>query len=431
MQKRPYSFIFILTGGITLLVFLAYFTQFKGMALSKNNSDWGDFGSYIGGTLGIILTTANLIFLYYTFREQQNLNAQQQFENTFFNLLANHKQLVEESFDSKREIDYQIEKAQIDEISGYQLLDYYREIEETKLNEYFKLLDTSNSISVRNKYSLNHKALDNSYVSSKDYLVSITNNIVDIYLYIKETTAITQSLREFYINTFLRSLRRSEKFFLMLLYIQQRSPIAEKKGLTKSDVELICDPKNQFSKFLSINTFGEIPFCIIGLIKDENKFMPMDFFHHHIEDFPQSTKYYKITTLTDGIELQEITFSCKWNERNYSKIYSGDECGSGYYIDLYVVWTEMLRDCHKEANGCIPSDTLLSSIVSDLTSRNSNFEFRVYIKLNFKGKVYAISDNIKYEFGGSHPNIKCERTLSLPEKVTIKNFGSKKHYIEA
>ena len=54
--------------------FIIYFTQFNG-ELSKSISDWGSFGSYIGGTLSAIFGLLSLLALFHTIKIQtQQIN---------------------------------------------------------------------------------------------------------------------------------------------------------------------------------------------------------------------------------------------------------------------------------------------------------------------------------------------------------------------
>lgn len=118
------SFIWIILGVILLIavVFGLYLINFKGN-LSINNSDWGTFGDYIGGTLNPILSFLSLIALLTTIvlqskeldltrtelsrsakaqedtkeilDKQSETLARQQFESTFFSLLDQHNKMLE------------------------------------------------------------------------------------------------------------------------------------------------------------------------------------------------------------------------------------------------------------------------------------------------------------------------------------------------
>jgi len=51
-------------------------------------------GDCISGLVGVLWSAAGVLFIYATFKEQQKLNATQNFENTFFNLLNTYHQIV-------------------------------------------------------------------------------------------------------------------------------------------------------------------------------------------------------------------------------------------------------------------------------------------------------------------------------------------------
>ncbi|WP_133012147.1 hypothetical protein [Marinomonas flavescens] len=75
---------------------------------SKNSDDWGSFGSYFGGVLGPVLSTASILFIWWQFhrsdlrvqKQMQVMDAQyqtiqlQQFETTFFNLIDRHNSVI-------------------------------------------------------------------------------------------------------------------------------------------------------------------------------------------------------------------------------------------------------------------------------------------------------------------------------------------------
>ncbi|WP_417543784.1 putative phage abortive infection protein [Marinobacter sp.] len=94
----------------------SYFDQFSG-DFSPNSSDWGDFGSYIGGTVGALFASLSFLALLYTVflqreelttairaledgvesqRKQVENHEAQKFEATFYSLLNLHNRAVKE-----------------------------------------------------------------------------------------------------------------------------------------------------------------------------------------------------------------------------------------------------------------------------------------------------------------------------------------------
>ena len=75
---------------LAIVVFLGFYLYVFNAGFSIRHSDWGEFGSYSAGTLGICLTAISVIFVYLTFREQRK----QRFENDFFLYVANYHNLL-------------------------------------------------------------------------------------------------------------------------------------------------------------------------------------------------------------------------------------------------------------------------------------------------------------------------------------------------
>ena len=117
-------FIFAVASAVIAIVFFFYFLNFNyNYNLSSNQSDWGTFGDFIGGTLNPILSFFSLIALLFTIAlqskelestrielkrsasaqentekilyEQSKTLARQQFESTFFSLLDQHNKALE------------------------------------------------------------------------------------------------------------------------------------------------------------------------------------------------------------------------------------------------------------------------------------------------------------------------------------------------
>lgn len=84
------SFIWILLPILLCFVtLLLYFSIFNNK-LSTSNSDWGSFGDYLTGSVGIIISFLTLLLIYFTFHEQRKMV----FEDTFQQLVTNYNNLV-------------------------------------------------------------------------------------------------------------------------------------------------------------------------------------------------------------------------------------------------------------------------------------------------------------------------------------------------
>lgn len=74
---------------IPMIFFGIYFLKFH-WGLSNINSEWGDFGDYLAGTIGICFTLIGVALMYFTFYEQRK----QQFENAFQQYISNYYGLL-------------------------------------------------------------------------------------------------------------------------------------------------------------------------------------------------------------------------------------------------------------------------------------------------------------------------------------------------
>jgi len=88
-------------GFASLAVGVPYVANFWGYQLSTKTSDWGNFGSYIGGLLSPLFAVGSLYYVVKTFRQQS-------FETTFNLLLEQHNSLAD-SLSTKTILDNQTE----------------------------------------------------------------------------------------------------------------------------------------------------------------------------------------------------------------------------------------------------------------------------------------------------------------------------------
>jgi hypothetical protein len=105
-----------------LIILGLYIAYFKNLSVTNDSATWGTFGDYLGGTLNPIISFLALIGLLYTIHQQaQEMQATreelkqaaeqqrrqseifnlQQFESTFFSLLDQHNNIIENLIESK------------------------------------------------------------------------------------------------------------------------------------------------------------------------------------------------------------------------------------------------------------------------------------------------------------------------------------------
>lgn len=87
--KNP-AFYLIITGIFFLFAIVMFTWQLwdsLSYSLSIDHAVWGQFGDFIGGTLGVIFSLVGIIFVVVTFQSQQKNAAEQRFNDMFFEAL--------------------------------------------------------------------------------------------------------------------------------------------------------------------------------------------------------------------------------------------------------------------------------------------------------------------------------------------------------
>ncbi len=88
MRKEKFIWlILVIVGLISLMLLMAYVIRFGSNGLSDNQSDWGDFGSYIGGVLGPIVSAAAFFVLIHNIRRENELFYETRFDANYFKLI--------------------------------------------------------------------------------------------------------------------------------------------------------------------------------------------------------------------------------------------------------------------------------------------------------------------------------------------------------
>lgn len=94
MDRQLKKYIY-LALGILSLVILAYILNFASFSFSSVNSDWGNFGDYVGGVAGAFLALLTVILLIITLDSQNKNATTNQFESSFFELFRLHKEITD------------------------------------------------------------------------------------------------------------------------------------------------------------------------------------------------------------------------------------------------------------------------------------------------------------------------------------------------
>lgn len=96
LQRNSSVIIFSILGFLVLGgVIYSYFHFFKHLPISTNNNYWGDFGSFVGGLSGALLSFITVILLAFTLKKQIYSNRISRFESSFFELIQMNRSLFE------------------------------------------------------------------------------------------------------------------------------------------------------------------------------------------------------------------------------------------------------------------------------------------------------------------------------------------------
>ncbi len=420
-MKQKYAYLFIGTATLIALTFYVYFEKFNGV-LSSDSTSWGDFGSYVSGTLGIILSCTSFVFLYLTFNEQQNLTNQQQFESVFFNFLNTHKNIVESTADYDHLIDFSI-KEKGKPLFGYELLDYIGSLEQQKMTKYYYANDRTGYhgwLSAEEKCLSTYDVANNHYIGSKEYLITISENIVEIYLYIKKSNQISEETKTLYINLFSRSLRNSEKFFVVLFYLQKKSYWQNKKLINTEDLKTICCNTADAQFFLNKKPEDFFPPFACGLIENVDSGLPSDSFTFKKSELPSLKLNYKVDKFGADTEVEYIEFSIKEAAGYFRDIkIIPHECHSGFYVYFYDILLKKLTD----STGDNPHKELTEKI-KKYVDANQQFEISVYSMLNNGQKRFGVYDNINFRFENENIIVSCSPVFSSSKDFISKSRKS-------
>ncbi len=85
--------------GACIVIYFIYIMSLSGYSPWEDKLDiaaTGEFGDFVGGFVGTIISGAGFLFLYLTLKEQRESFAKERFENNFFELLKLHRDNVTE-----------------------------------------------------------------------------------------------------------------------------------------------------------------------------------------------------------------------------------------------------------------------------------------------------------------------------------------------
>lgn len=197
--KNKMLWAFIFTTGFVGAICYLYFNNFSG-DFSNKQSDWGSFGSYVGGTISALFASLSFLTLLYAIylqrkelntaitalnksadaHEQQVKNNEiQKFESTFYSLLEQHNQALKELTSSN--IEYHAYLSNLKTIEeNISQADYLKNrqlhiLENVELSQYFRVLYQLLKFVAKNNVKNPEKRFDEEYIGCRDSIVTNEN----------------------------------------------------------------------------------------------------------------------------------------------------------------------------------------------------------------------------------------------------------------
>lgn len=165
--------------------FFPYIFKFHDSNLSGNPSDWGSFGSYIGGIVGATFASLSFVCLLITvllqrkeLKNNSEAQKQQRFEDNFYSLLSQHNTTLSElrcRFDDNSHFLHDLNiilvpkgspKAELIEVQNKILNDI-------ELSQYFRILYQLLKFICRNDVGNDEQVFNDCYISNQD---NVTEN---------------------------------------------------------------------------------------------------------------------------------------------------------------------------------------------------------------------------------------------------------------
>lgn len=94
LKKIVGPMLLIIALLLIVLPLYLYIVRFSEYGLSYDSTDFGVFGDYVGGVVGTIVAIYGAVYIYKTYRQQEILSTIQQFENNFFQLLNQQRDII-------------------------------------------------------------------------------------------------------------------------------------------------------------------------------------------------------------------------------------------------------------------------------------------------------------------------------------------------
>ncbi len=97
LKKYSTALLITLISLFIVIVFLVVWWLFVVNAHSTAyQTSFSNYGTFLAGTLGVVLTAFNVFYLLHTWKKQKNVSERQEIESRFFNLLALRNEMRDE-----------------------------------------------------------------------------------------------------------------------------------------------------------------------------------------------------------------------------------------------------------------------------------------------------------------------------------------------
>lgn len=384
ITTQKFSIRLIFVGLVIIVLSLILFLwkeTFVDIGSKINSEKIAQYGDFIGGIVGSIFSLAGVVLFFVAlkeqredfktntevlqlqkqelilqrkeleetrgvFEEQSKLMLKQQNDATFFNLLANHRQMIESLKQGRPKPipgsrSNKMERYLTEAVSGYEILDDI-------YNDLYEYIDYWIHVYVEKRFDrqivLNVKPIEMliKYVAPR----MVFNSITHLVNYIEEK--FEEKDKEFYLETLKASLTDAEKFFYDAYIIHNVNPFKEKPrdlGFYSNELNFGYKNPNDWSvPLLNINHFaskGDNGKGGVTVRHDDKTSVFSVKFHFCEENNPESFKEIQIQNLKKGESDTSVYLEDVFPNK-YFEIEKDDFTHLNNY-DFYLVFT-LLND---------------------------------------------------------------------------------------
>ena len=240
---------------LLVIIFGVFVYVFHDQQLSLNISDWGAFGSYVGGTVGII----SVVLLYFTYNNQVKANRKSQFETILFQMIGSFK----ERFTARKE----------DWDKAYEHIEKYYIASGLTNAE----IITKKNVIKAVEYSYNNSASDSNLNGQMDIFC-------DIISYIGREESLDEKDKKAY-YTFLALQMTNEMLIIIMLGLVARNDYQEIEFLKKGDFFKNVDMGDN----IVLDRIRQLYFSIVANEIYKNQLDDnLDNLRHNAEKFPET-----------------------------------------------------------------------------------------------------------------------------------------------